>query len=207
MTDGSGLDGRTDPAPPTSLLRPSFQLQEPARAGILLDRDGTIIVDYGYVGSPDQVELIDGAAEAIGRFNDEGLPVVVVTNQGGVAHGYYGIDDVRRVHDRLSIELGRQGAHIDMFVFCPYHPYGVVDPFARHSEDRKPRPGMAIAAARALHLDLTTSWVIGDRPEDVGLAQTIGAAAVHIGPSLPTGLPSFLTLAEAADFVLQRIAA
>jgi histidinol-phosphate phosphatase family protein len=185
-----------------NLLRPI-----PARAGILLDRDGTIIVDRGYVGSPDQVQLIDGATDAIRQFNREGIPVAVVTNQAGVAHGYYGIADVHRVHDHLAAELRRHGAHVDMFLFCPYHPDGVIDAYARHSEDRKPRPGMAIAAARALDLDLTACWVIGDRAEDIGLARTIGAEPIHIGAPLPTGVTSFATLADAAHFVLQRIAA
>lgn len=179
----------------------------PARPGILLDRDGTIIVDRGYVGAPEEVELINGAAWAIRQFNREGIPVAVVTNQAGVARGYFGIADVHRVHQHLAQALRRHEAHVDLYLFCPYHPDGVVDSFARHSEDRKPRPGMAIAAARALSLDLASSWVIGDRPEDVELARAVGAGAIHVGPPLPTGVPSFPTLADATPFVLRRIAA
>ena len=151
------------------------------RAGILLDRDGTIIVDHGYVGSVDRVEFIDGAAEAIARFNRAGIPVAVVTNQAGVARGLYGIDDVARVHQYIAEHLAEHGAHIDLFLFCPYHPDGVVEAFARASEDRKPRPGMAKAAAAALNLDLTASWVVGDRPEDIGLAEAVGASAIYLG--------------------------
>src|SRR5258708_14273804 len=120
-------------------------------------RDGTIIVDHGYVGSVDRVEFIPGAAEAITRFNQAGFPVAVVTNQAGVARGFYGLDDVARVHEHISEQLAAHGAHIDLFVFCPYHPAGVVEAFARHSEDRKPGPGMAKAAQAALDLDLTAS--------------------------------------------------
>lgn len=159
------------------------------------------------MGSPDQVELIEGAAGAIRLFNRQGIPVAVVTNQAGVARGYYGVADVHRVHDHIAAVLRRHRAHVDLFLFCPYHPEGVVHPFAGHSEDRKPGPGMALAAARALDLDLTTSWVIGDRPEDIGLARAIGAEAVHIGPPAATGAVSFPSLAEAAPFVLHRIAA
>ena len=148
-----------------------------SRAGILLDRDGTIIVDHGYVGSVDRVEFIDGAPEAIARFNRAGIPVAVVTNQAGVARGLYGIDDVAQVHQYIAERLAEHGAHIDLFLFCPYHPAGVVEAFARTSEDRKPRPGMAKAAAAALNLDLTASWVVGDRPEDIGLAEAVGASA------------------------------
>src|SRR5271165_3551694 len=111
------------------------------RPGILLDRDGTIIVDHGYVGSIDRVEFIEGAPEAIAAFNRAGLPVAVVTNQAGVARGLYGIDDVALVHAYIAQHLAEFGAHIDLFVFSPYHPAGVVDAFARASEDRKPRPG------------------------------------------------------------------
>ena len=161
-----------------------LMLAEPSpcpRPGILLDRDGTIIVDHGHVGSIDRVEFIQGAAEAIARFNQAGIPVAVVTNQAGIARGLYGIDDVARVHQHIAEHLAKHGAHIDLFLYCPYHPAGVVEAFARTSEDRKPRPGMAKAAQAALNLDLTASWVVGDRPEDIGLAEAVGASAIYLG--------------------------
>jgi histidinol-phosphate phosphatase family protein len=179
------------------------------RPGILLDRDGTIIVDHGYVGSIDRVELIDGAPEAIARFNAAGMPVAVVTNQAGIARGLYGIDDVARVHQHIAARLAEHGARIDLFVYCPYHPAGVVEAFARTSEDRKPRPGLAKAAATALNLDLTASWVVGDRPEDIGLAEAVGAKAVYLGGDRGQrpGVWSFPSLAAAAPFILARVAA
>jgi D-sedoheptulose 7-phosphate isomerase/D-glycero-D-manno-heptose 1,7-bisphosphate phosphatase len=174
----------------------------------LLDRDGTIITDHGYVGSVERIDFIDGAAEAIASFNRAGLPVAVVTNQSGVARGLYGLDDVSRVHTYISERLAERGAHIDLFLYCPYHPDGVVEAFARASEDRKPGPGMATAAASALGLDLAASWVVGDRPEDVGLAEAIGASAIYLGTDAPErpGVWSFPSLAAAAPFILQRIA-
>jgi D-sedoheptulose 7-phosphate isomerase/D-glycero-D-manno-heptose 1,7-bisphosphate phosphatase len=179
-----------------------------SRPGILLDRDGTIIVDHGYVGSVDRVEFIDGAPEAIARFNRAGIPVAVVTNQAGVARGLYGIDDVARVHRYIAERLAERGAHVDLFAYCPYHPEGVVEAFTRTSEDRKPRPGMAKAAEAALDLDLTASWVVGDRHEDMGLATAIGASAVYLGTGLceRPGVWSFPSLAAAAPFILERIA-
>ena len=184
---------------------------KPARGekpGILLDRDGTIIVDHGYVGSIDRVEFIDGAAEAIASFNRAGIPVAVVTNQAGVARGYYGLDDVSEVHRHITDHLAKYQAQIDLFLFCPYHPDGVVEAFARASDDRKPRPGMARAAAIALGLDLTASWVVGDRPEDVGLAQEVGASAIYLGPDdLERPLVwSFESLSAAAPFILEHVA-
>lgn len=180
-----------------------------SRPGILLDRDGTIIVDHGYVGSVDRVEMIEGAAEAIATFNRAAIPVAVLTNQGGVARGFYGIDDVTRVHRYIEERLAQHGAHIDLFLSCPYHPDGVVEAFSRTSEDRKPRPGMAIAAAAALNLELPESWVVGDRQEDIGLAQAIGASAIHLGSDggKPPGVWSFPSLVAAAPFLLERVVA
>jgi histidinol-phosphate phosphatase family protein len=178
------------------------------RPGILLDRDGTIIVDHGYVGSVDRVEFIDGAPEAIARFNRAAIPVAVVTNQSGVARGLYGLEDVARVHRHIAERLAERGAHIDLFLYCPYHPAGTVEAFARTSDDRKPGPGMAKAAAAALSLDLTASWVVGDRPEDIGLAEAVGASAICVGPDARPrpGVWSFPSLAAAAPFILERVA-
>jgi D-sedoheptulose 7-phosphate isomerase/D-glycero-D-manno-heptose 1,7-bisphosphate phosphatase len=203
LNDLLGGHGATMLEAPNSRVRP----------GILLDRDGTIIVDHGYVGSVDRVEFIDGAPEAIARFNRAGIPVAVVTNQAGVARGMYGIGDVVQVHQYIADRLARHGAHIDLFLFSPYHPAGVVEAFARTSEDRKPRPGMAKAAAAALNLDLTASWVVGDRPEDLGLAEAIGASAIYLEPGALAagqhcqrpGVWSFPSLAAAASFILERI--
>jgi histidinol-phosphate phosphatase family protein len=178
------------------------------RPGILLDRDGTIIVDHGYVGSVDRVEFIEGAPDAIAKFNRAGIPVAVLTNQAGIARGLYGIDDVARVHRHIETRLAEYGARIDLFLYCPYHPAGIVEAFARTSEDRKPRPGMAHAAASALNLDLTASWVVGDRPEDIGLAKAVGASAVYLGMDdyQDPAVWSFPSLAAAAPFMLERVA-
>lgn len=172
------------------------------RAGVLLDRDGTIIVDHGYVGSTDRVTFIEGAVEAIAALNAAGIPVAVVTNQAGVARGHYGVEDVRRVHAHIDAEMGKKGAHVDMWLFCPYHPDGVVDGYARVSADRKPAPGMALAAAAALDLDLTRSWVVGDAESDVGLARAVGATALFIGTT--TGDPAVDAVPDLATAV-QRI--
>jgi len=207
-------DGRRSGEDPLSTALSGEEVSTPgagiraSRPGILLDRDGTIIVDHGYVGSVERVEFIDGAPEAIAGFNRAGIPVAVVTNQAGIARGFYGIDDVRRVHRYIADRLAQHGARIDLFLYCPYHPDGVVEDFARTSEDRKPRPGMARAAAAALQLDLKASWVVGDRPEDIGLAEVIGASAVYVGTGgcQRAGVWSFPSLAAAAPFIMERIA-
>jgi D-sedoheptulose 7-phosphate isomerase/D-glycero-D-manno-heptose 1,7-bisphosphate phosphatase len=176
------------------------------RPGVLLDRDGTIIEDSGYVGSVDRVEFIDGAIDAIGELNRAGLLVVVISNQAGVARGLYGIEDVQQVHKHMTAELARQGAHVDMWLFCPYHPHGSVEAFARVSSDRKPGPGMALAAAQALDLDLTASWVVGDSTADIGLARAVGARPLHVGAeSYPDpDVMSFPDLATAARYIIHE---
>ena len=177
-----------------------------SRAGVLLDRDGTIIVDSGYVGSVDRVEFIGGSIDAIAALNKAGIPVVVVTNQAGVARGHYGIDDVQQVHKHMIAELARRGAHIDLWLFCPYHPDGIVEAFARGSADRKPAPGMALAAAQALDLDLSASWVVGDGSADIGLAKAVGSCPLYVGAPGFTDpeVASFPDLAAAVEFILGR---
>jgi len=198
-----------DASSPTCDATGSTATVRARRPGVLLDRDGTIIVDHGYIGSVDRVEFIDGAVEAIARLNRAGVPVAVVTNQAGVARGLYGISDVEEVHRYIEFRLAEHGANIDRFFYCPYHPEGTVAEFARTSDDRKPMPGMARAAAEALDLDLTSSWVVGDRPEDIGLAEAVGASAVHVGPDACTrpGVRSFPSLSLAVGFILERMAA
>jgi histidinol-phosphate phosphatase family protein len=178
-----------------------------ARQGILLDRDGTIIVDHGHVGSVERVHFIDGAIEAIAALNRAGLPVAVVTNQAGVARGLYDVEDVQQVHKHMIAELARGGAQIDEWLFCPYHPDGTVETFSRFSADRKPAPGMALAAADKLGLDLSISWVVGDSDADVGLARAVGARPLRVGvPSsaelIETDVPTFPDLAAAVTHIL-----
>jgi D-sedoheptulose 7-phosphate isomerase/D-glycero-D-manno-heptose 1,7-bisphosphate phosphatase len=178
--------------------------------GVLLDRDGTIIVDSGYVGAVEDVVFIDGAIEAIARLNAAGLPVAVVTNQAGVARGLYELDDVDLVHKHMVAEMARLGAHVDAWFFCPYHPAGVVSAFARASADRKPAPGMALAAAAALDLDLSASWVVGDSACDVGLARAVGARPLRIGDGRTVGdddVDAVPDLAAAVDVILAEHAA
>lgn len=177
-----------------------------SRSGVLLDRDGTIIVDTGYVGSVERIQFIDGAIDAIAALNRAKIPVAVVTNQAGVARGLYDIEDVQQVHKVMIAEMARQGAHVDLWLFCPYHPDGAVEAYARSSLDRKPNPGMALSAADALHLDLDASWVVGDSDADVGLARAVGARALHVGPQEhpDPDVTSFADLAAAVEFILGR---
>jgi D-sedoheptulose 7-phosphate isomerase/D-glycero-D-manno-heptose 1,7-bisphosphate phosphatase len=172
------------------------------RPGILLDRDGTIIHDHGHVGSVDRVELLDGAAEAIAALNAAGIPVAVTTNQAGVARGFYGIEDVRAVHACIDGLLALEGAHIDAWFFCPYHPDGTIEEYSRWSSDRKPAPGMALAAAHRLGIDLGRSWVVGDSECDVELARGVGARPILIGDHGGSQVTTVPSLAAAVSLIL-----
>jgi histidinol-phosphate phosphatase family protein len=178
------------------------------RPGILLDRDGTIIVDHGYVGSVDRVEFIDEAPEAIARFNRVGIPVAVVTSQVGVARGLYGIDDVRQVHRYIAERLADYGARIDLFLYCPYHPDGMIEDFdpSQRGPQAEAGHGQGIGARAQPRPD----GVLGDgRPaEDISLAEAIRASAVYMGTDgrPRPGAWSFPSLAAAAPFLMERIA-
>ena len=183
------------------------EAEAPPRAGVILDRDGTIIGDSGYVGSVDRVALLPGAAEAIAALNEAAIPVAVATNQAGVARGYYGIEDVQAVHSHLDDLLAAFGARVDAWIFCPYHPDGVVEEYARWSSDRKPAPGMALAAADRLDLDLSRSWVVGDSDCDIELARGVGARPIRIGDVDDPQVTTVSSLAAAVSHILAEHAA
>jgi histidinol-phosphate phosphatase family protein len=182
------------------------------RAGVLLDRDGTIIVDYHYVGHIERVQFIPGAIEAIRRFNEAGIPVAIVTNQGGVARGFYPEDNVMEVHSYIQRILAQQNAWIDLFLYSPYHPDANTDKYRGNDIWHKPNAGMARAAARSLSLDLTQCFVVGDRPTDVEMARRIGATAIYLGAEpIPfyhyanEQTVSFKSLGDAATYIIERI--
>jgi D-sedoheptulose 7-phosphate isomerase/D-glycero-D-manno-heptose 1,7-bisphosphate phosphatase len=179
------------------------------RPGVLLDRDGTIIVDYHYVGHIERVQFIPGAIDAIRRFNEAGIPVAIVTNQGGVARGFYHEENVIEVHNYIQRELAQQNAWIDLFLYSPYHPEGSVAEYRACSRHHKPRPGMAYEAARRLDLDLHESWVVGDRLTDMEMASRIRSNGVYLGagpvPYYMSHFYRFTSLTEAATFIIERI--
>jgi D-sedoheptulose 7-phosphate isomerase/D-glycero-D-manno-heptose 1,7-bisphosphate phosphatase len=148
--------------------------------------------------------------DAIARLNAAGIPVAVVTNQAGVARGYFELQDIELVHKHMDAELARFGAHVDAWFSCPYHPDGTVGPFVRASSDRKPGPGMALAAATALNLDLSRSWVVGDSDGDVGLAHAVGSRAFLVThEQVPTtnDVTTVTCLAAAVDVILAEVEA
>ena len=147
-----------------------------------LDRDGTINIEKDYLYRVEDFEFIPGAPEAIRLLNLAGMLVVVVTNQSGVARGYYTEDDVTTLHRHIDGELERFGAHIDLWLFCPHHPDGHGD-YAIPCSCRKPLPGMLQEAAGRYDIDLGNSVMIGDKTADVeaGVAAGVRTILVRTG--------------------------
>jgi histidinol-phosphate phosphatase family protein len=150
------------------------------RPAVFFDRDNTLIVSDGYLGDPSKVVLVSGAAAAVARARRLGFAVVVFSNQSGVARGMFSEEDVQAVNTRMEELLAAEdaGAVIDRHEFCPFHPDGTIDVYARESDRRKPKPGMILSAAKALALDLERSWVIGDAPRDIEAGKAAGCRAV-----------------------------
>ncbi len=146
------------------------------RPALFLDRDGVLNVNHGYVHRPDQVEWIPGAIATVKRFNDAGYYVFVVTNQSGVARGYYDEAQVRALHCWMAGEMHAAGAHVDRFEYCPDHPEGSVQAYRRASERRKPGPGMLLDCMARWPVDASRSLLIGDNPSDVAAARAAGIA-------------------------------
>lgn len=139
---------------------------------VFLDRDGTINVEKDYLFRCEDFEFIPGVPLAIKKLNDAGFVVIVVTNQSGVARGYYSEADVKLLHDFVEQQLAQFGAHVDGFYFCPHHPDKGNDPYRKVCSCRKGEPGMLLAAAQDFHIDLSQSFIVGDKLADVeaGLA-------------------------------------
>ncbi len=150
------------------------------RPAVFLDRDGTLNEDRGYVGSREQFAWIAGAPEAVARLNAAGLAVVVVTNQAGVARGFYAESDVRALHDWMQEELAVAGAHVDGWYYCPYHTKGTVAAYAVWHPDRKPGTGMFERAVRDLGLDAARSFIVGDKASDLEPGRRLGLTTVLV---------------------------
>jgi D-glycero-D-manno-heptose 1,7-bisphosphate phosphatase len=140
------------------------------RAAAFLDRDGVLNVDHGYVHRPEQLEWVAGAPESVRLLNEAGYYVLVITNQSGVARGFFDEAAVRSFHAHMQNVLAGKGAHIDAFYYCPHHPEGTVKAFAMACSCRKPRTGMLEQAAREWSIDLKRSFFIGDKDHDMAAA-------------------------------------
>lgn len=147
------------------------------RPAVFLDRDGVLNFDDGYVGQVERFRWIDGAVETVRAFNEAGYFVFLVTNQAGVAHGYYPEAAIGELHGWMQSELGKHGAHIDDIRYCPFHPQGKVDVYRRISDWRKPASGMILDLCKSWNVDVPKSHLIGDKLSDIEAGQGAGVVS------------------------------
>ncbi|MBP1653621.1 MAG: family hydrolase [Bacteroidetes bacterium] len=150
------------------------------RAAVFLDRDGTINEEVDFVRTPEELVLIPGAAAAIRRLNQAGFVTCVISNQSGVARGFYTEGDLTGIHRKLESDLAADGGRIDRIYYCPHHPTKGIPPYDVVCECRKPAPGMLLRGSRELDIDLSRSFVVGDRDVDIQVGKAVGARAILV---------------------------
>jgi len=156
---------------------------------IFLDRDGTINEEVNYLHRPEDLKILDGVAEAVRLWKDHGYRLVVVTNQAGVARGYYTEADVEKLHNCLNQVLREQGGgEIDRFYYCPHHPEHGVGAYKKQCHCRKPETGMFEMAEQDEPVDKAHSWMIGDKLIDIRAGQKYGVKTVLVGTGYGTAV-------------------
>jgi len=150
------------------------------RRAVFLDRDGTLVREKHYLAQPEALELLPGSGEALRLLRQTGLALVLVSNQSGVARGYFDEAQVAAVHARLAELLAAEDVVLDGVYYCPHHPEAKLAAYRLHCDCRKPAAGMLRRAARELALELDGSWVVGDKPEDLALGRGQGLRPVLV---------------------------
>lgn len=149
------------------------------RPAIFFDRDGVLNIDKGYVYRIEDFVWVEGAKEALKLVESQGYLSIVVTNQSGIARGYYTISDMQKLHDWMKSDVAQFGGKIDDFYFCPYFKEGIESEFvAADHPDRKPNPGMLLRAADDYNIDLKSSLMIGDKQSDIEAANRAGIKSI-----------------------------
>jgi D-glycero-D-manno-heptose 1,7-bisphosphate phosphatase len=154
------------------------------KRAVFLDRDGTLIEESGYLDRLERLIFFPFSVDAVRVLNRAGFAVVVITNQAGIARGIVRESFVGEAHRHIADRLQAGGATIDGFYYCPHHPDGVVEPYNRTCDCRKPQPGLLRRAATDLNLDLEHSFVVGDRWHDLAAGQALGASGVLVRTGL-----------------------
>lgn len=165
---------------------------------VFLDRDGTLIHAKHYPSRPEDIVLYDGIGPELAVLKHRGFKLVLITNQGGLAHGYFSENDLTVMHEHLQTELRAFDAELDAIYHCPHHPNGRIRGLAVACDCRKPKPGMLLNAARDLGLDLARSWFVGDILDDVEAGNRAGCRTILVDlgtespPLEPVRTPSFV---------------
>jgi D-glycero-D-manno-heptose 1,7-bisphosphate phosphatase len=175
--------------------------------GVLVDRDGTLIRDVGYLTDIEQIELLPRAVEALKLFGRAGLKVAIVTNQSAVGRGLLDETGLEEIHRELQRRLTASGAQVDAIYYCPHHPTEAIGSYRLRCDCRKPDVGMARRAAEELGIDLGRSYVIGDKESDMELAAGVGAHGILLSATPPASAPYSVAkdIGEAAELILGRL--
>ncbi len=183
------------------------------KKAVFLDRDGTINEEVGYLSRPQQVRLLPGAAAAMVRLRAAGFALVGISNQSGLARGYFTEADLYAAQAEVERQLGELGASLDGFYYCPHLPEGTVEHLAKDCDCRKPGTGMIDQAVKKMGLTTEGSYMVGDRLGDVACGRAAGLTSILVQsghedwpPRTPEQEPHFLApdLAAAANWILQR---
>jgi D-glycero-D-manno-heptose 1,7-bisphosphate phosphatase len=170
---------------------------------IFLDRDGTINVDHGYVHESDNFQFIDGVIDAMAKLKEMGYALVLVTNQSGIARGMFTEDQFMHLTEWMDWSLADRGVDLDGVYYCPHHPEGTVEEFRQTCDCRKPQPGMLLSAKEELNIDMSASYIVGDKIEDLLAGE---AASVGTKVLVRTGKPVTPEAEAKADLVIKSLA-
>jgi len=150
------------------------------RRAVFIDRDGTISEEVGYINHPSRFRLFPFSVPAIKLLNENDWLAIVVTNQAGVARGYFSEDMIQTVHERLHKDLERDGARLDAIYYCAHHPSVGEPPYRFDCDCRKPKPGLISRAVKEFDIDPSSSWMVGDRYSDIELARNAGIHSAFV---------------------------
>ena len=187
------------------------------RIGVFIDRDGTLNEEREFLHRAEELQLIKGASRAVRTLNSLGAVTCVISNQSGVARGFFTEADVGLVHEALERKLREEGARLDRIYYCPHHPTEGIPPYRIECDCRKPKPGMLKRAERELNIDLSRSYVIGDKLDDVGAGKAVQATTILVltgygrnsqSMAAEAGVHPDLvvpSITEAVDYIASRI--
>jgi len=143
------------------------------RKAVFIDRDGTINVNYGYINNPDDFKMYPNVAKGIKLLQENGFKIIIITNQSGIARGYFSEKSLEEIHDKMKKELSKEDTGVDAIYYCPHHP-------DENCNCRKPKPGMLEQAIKDFDIEIKDSYIIGDRMLDVEAGKIIGCKTVLI---------------------------
>jgi D-glycero-D-manno-heptose 1,7-bisphosphate phosphatase len=150
------------------------------RRAVFIDRDGTISEEVGYINHPSRFSLFPFTVAAIKHLNENGWLAIVITNQAGVARGYFSEEMIQTVHEQMARDLEGVGARLDAIYYCAHHPSVGVSPYRLDCDCRKPKPGLISRAAAEFEINLPESWMVGDRYSDIELARNAGVKSAFV---------------------------